>query len=51
MEELIKIAKKHGLTRDDLLSEADTVEECGEWLHMCLLGYSPEELREAAEQM
>ena len=50
-EEIIKIAQRCGLNRDDLITEAETVEECGEYLHMSLLGYRPEDLRAAAEQM
>ena len=29
MEELLKIAKRLGLSRDDLIVEAETVEDCG----------------------
>ena len=35
-------------TRDQLIIEAETLEECGEYLHVELMGYSPEELRAAA---
>jgi hypothetical protein len=50
-EEIIKIAQRCGLNRDDLIIEAETVEECGEYLHMSLLGYSPEDLRSAASEL
>ena len=50
-EKIIKIAKRCGMDRDDLIIEAETVEEYGEYLHMSLLGYKPEDLRAAAEQM
>lgn len=36
-------------TKDELLMEAETVEDCGEWLHMSLMGYKPEDLRRLAE--
>ncbi len=42
-----KLAEKYG--SDALIVEAETLEECGECLHMSLMGYSPEELREMAE--
>lgn len=51
MEELLAIIKKIKITKDDVLQEAECVEEYGEWLHMSLIGYSPEELREAAKLM
>ncbi len=51
IEKIIEIAQKHGLDGDDLITEAETVEECGEWLHMSLLGFRPEDLRAAAEQL
>lgn len=35
-------------TRDQLIIEAETLEECGEYLHVELMGYSPKELRAAA---
>lgn len=31
--------------------EAECVEEYGEWMHMSLMGYSADSLREAAERM
>lgn len=36
-------------TRDELIIEAETLEECGEYIHMDLIGYTAEQLREAAE--
>lgn len=36
-------------TKDELIIEAETLEECGEYLHMDLVGYTVEQLREAAE--
>lgn len=37
-------------TKDELLQEAECVEEYGEWMHMSLIGYSAEELRKYAEE-
>ena len=37
-------------TKEQLLEEADCVEACGEWLHMSLMGYSSEKLRQYAEE-
>ena len=51
MDELIKIIKRLRLTKSDLLMEAECIEEYGEWMHMALLGYDADELREAAKQM
>lgn len=36
-------------TADDLIIEAETLEETGEYLHMNLYGYSVEELRAIAK--
>lgn len=36
-------------TRDELIIEAETLEECGEYLHYDLMGYTPDELRKMAE--
>lgn len=33
---------------DELIMEAETLEATGEYLHMDLVGYTPEELRKAA---
>lgn len=51
MEELLRTIKKLRMTKDDVLREAQCVEDCGEWLHMSLMGYFEDELREAAEMM
>ncbi len=51
MDELMKIVKDRGFTRNDLIQEAECVEECGEWIHMSLLGFSADELRKAAERI
>lgn len=48
---VLAIANNLGLNAQDLLSEAECVEEYGEWLHMELLGYNADALREAAAQM
>ena len=49
--EIIKLAQRCGLNHDDLIIEAETVEEYGKYLHMSLLGYSPEDLRAAAKRL
>ena len=51
MEELMGVIRKIGMTKDDVIQEAECVEEYGEWMHMSLLGYGADELREAAETM
>lgn len=51
MEELMKTIKKLHMTKDEVLMEAQLIEEYGEWSHMSLMGYSEDELREAAEMM
>lgn len=48
-KEIERIKKRY--TKEQLLTEAETVEEYGEWEHMDLMGYGPEELREIAEGM
>lgn len=50
-KELDEIIARHNISKHDLYMEADCVEEYGEWMHMSLMGYDPEELREAAERM
>jgi len=37
-------------TAEQLRDEASCVEETGEWLHMSLMGYMPDELRELADK-
>lgn len=49
MKELLSIIKKLGLSKDEILQEAECVEEYQEWIHMDLIGYSAEELRQVAE--
>ena len=55
MDELMRIAKEHHFTADQLIQEAECVEEYveeyGEWQHMLLLGYSADILRSAAEKL
>ena len=49
--ELDEIIARCHITMDDLYMEAECVEEYGEWMHMSLMGYSADRLREAAERM
>lgn len=54
VREIVLIALRCGITKDDLLEEADLVDEtseegCAEWYHMSLMGYFGNELRAAAE--
>lgn len=49
-KELNKIIAGYNISKNDLYMEADCVEEYEEWIHMPLMGYDPEELREAAER-
>lgn len=49
MEELLRIIKKLGLSKDEVIQEAECVEEYEEWIHIRLLGYSAKMLRQAAE--
>lgn len=49
MNELLSIIKKLGLSKDEILQEAECVEEYQEWIHMDLIGYSAEKLRQVAE--
>ena len=51
MDELMRIAKEHHFTADQLIQEAECVEEYGEWQHILLLGYSADMLRNAAEKI
>lgn len=48
---LMKIIKENKMSKDDVLSEAECVEDYGEWIHMSLIGYSADELRKAANMM
>lgn len=47
--EVYDIAKRNRLTADDLLTEAECVEEYTEWQHMCLMGYFEDTLRAVAD--
>lgn len=49
--ELDEIIVRCHITKDDLYMEAECVEEYGEWIHMPLMGYSADDLREAAARM
>ena len=49
MKELLSIIKKLGLSKDEILQEAECVEEYQEWIHMDLIGYSAEELRQVGD--
>lgn len=49
--ELDQIIKDRNLSKSDVAMEAEAVEEYGEWIHMDLMGYSSEELYEAAGRM
>ena len=51
MDELMRIVKEHHFTADQLIQEAECVEEYGDWQHMLLLGYSADMLRNAAEKI
>ena len=47
--EVVRIARQCHLTRDDLIREAELVEEYREWYNMSLMGYFEDELKAAAE--
>lgn len=51
MDELMRIVKERHFTADQLIQEAECVEEYGEWQHMILLGYPADMLRSAAEKI
>ena len=51
MDELIAKIKKLKLSKDDVIMEAETVEEYGEWLHPSLMEYGYKELMTAAMKM
>lgn len=51
MEGLMECIGKMRLTRDDVILEAECLEEYGEYIHMGLMGYSAETLRKAADLM
>ncbi len=48
---LMNTIKKLELTKDDVIQEAELIEECGEWLHTDLIGYNSFDLYTAAEAM
>lgn len=48
---LRKMKELETIGRDGLIEEAECVEDCGEWLHMSLMGYRPETLRLLATLM
>lgn len=48
-QEIYDIAKKENFTSDDLISEAECVEEYYEWIHLSLLGYTSKSLRATAD--
>ena len=51
MEELMEQIEKMRLTRDDVILEAECLEEYDEYIHLSLMGYSVEILRKAADLM
>lgn len=51
LNELLSIIKHCNMNKDDVIQEAELVEEYGEYYHMSLMGYSETELRQAAEAM
>ena len=51
MDELKRIIEKLHMDKDDVICEVELVEECGEYQHMPLIGYSADELRAVAEQI
>ena len=51
MDNLMNIIKRLHMTKDEVIQEAELVEETGEYLHISLIGYCPETLREAASKM
>ena len=51
LKELLNIIEKCKMDKNDVIREAELVEEYGEWYHMSLMGYSETELRQAADAM
>jgi len=49
IEEIVEISKSMHLSSDDLITEAECVEEYGECMHTKLIGYSASDLLEAAK--
>lgn len=48
---VMDIIKSLRLTRDDVIVEAETVRDYGEWQYIQLMGYSYETLIQAASEM
>ena len=48
---ILDFAKRAFMSVDDLIREAELVEEYGEYFHMSLMGFSPEQLYQAAKEM
>ena len=51
MDELIKIIMHLNLDWDDLIREAEIIEDYGEYLHVSLMGYSADDIRKAADTL
>jgi hypothetical protein len=51
LDELLSIIKRCNMDKNDVIQEAELIEECGEYYHVSLIGYSAEELRTAANTM
>lgn len=51
VETVLSIAKKYNLSAEDLLVEADCVEEYGEWTILPLMGFSAEIIEAAARKL
>lgn len=51
MDELMERIRKLRLTKDDVIMEAECVDQYGEWIHISLMGYGYEDLMAAAERM
>ncbi len=51
MDELLRLVTKMHLNKDDLIMEAETLENYGEYLHISLMGFSADMFRALAERM
>jgi len=51
MSELKNKALRLCLTKDDLLMEAELLENFGEYLHISFIGYTSEQLRAVANEL
>ena len=49
VKEILEIAKRLKLTKDDLIMESECVSEYGEYYHMSLMGFSSSQLWDAAQ--